>query len=249
MRSNESSVGGAFPTTVWSNILAAKDPSAPRHRPQMERLLKTYWRPVYAYVRVYWRRSTEDAKDLTQAFFLHILERKTLSRLRPGIGTFRSYLKGALRYFLIDAARAEAARRPPNPVFNLDEGIEEFERVTPVGKEEAPERAYDREWFRCLFQTSVKALEKSLAAEGKEIYFRVFQTYCLEPDSVLREQGSPTAPTYQAVAEQLGIQETDVRNYLVCCRKILWQHLREQIRDYTVTDEEVERELREIVGG
>src|SRR5262245_9712599 len=106
MTDRDTSIGGSrkgFPTTIWSDIIAAGDSSDPQSRDRLDRLLRTYWKPVFAYVRSSWRKPVEDAKDLTQAFFASVLQKGYLSRLDPDRGSFRGYLKKALKHFLIDA--------------------------------------------------------------------------------------------------------------------------------------------------
>jgi RNA polymerase sigma-70 factor (ECF subfamily) len=170
-----------FPTTIWSDILAAGDPASPECRPRLELLIRTYWTPVYAYVRAAWHKSNEDAKDLTQAFFAHLLEKKYLSNVRPERGTFRGYLKQALRHFLIDADRASRSRRPDGPLLRLGESPDEIDRISPPSPGDTPEKAFDREWFRRLIDDAIGVLKERLAADGKSVYVDVFQAYCLDP--------------------------------------------------------------------
>jgi RNA polymerase sigma factor (sigma-70 family) len=233
MSPRDTQMGGphrSFPTTVWSDILAAGDPTNPRRREQMDRLLRTYWKPVLAYIQSAWRRDVEDAKDLAQAFFAQLLEKDTISRLTEK-GSFRGYLKKALKHFLIDAERADAVRRPPGPVVPV-------ESVALAGPGETPDAAYDRLWFRCVMDAAIDDLRAYLERDGKRIYFDVFRLYCLEGD----------AESYQDVAAALGLKETDVRNYLTFCRQSLREILRGRIREYVADESEIETELEQILG-
>ncbi len=251
----DTSLGGpgrSFPTTVWEDILAAGDPSSPEYRERLEGLLKAYWKPVFAYVRRAWHKSVEDAKDITQAFFAIILERGLISRISRERGTFRSYLKRALQNFLVDVERAAASRRPTSGrVFSLDAEPEELERLGG-GPGDSPDKAYDREWFRVLFQGAIESLRDQLARDGKAGHFEVFRRYCLEPQGLAAPApGSGTAaaaPSYAEVAAKLGITETDVRNQLHYCRSALFVHLKRAIRDYAGSESDVEAELREVIG-
>lgn len=245
----ETSLGGigrGFVTTIWSDILAAGDASAPQHREALERLVRTYWKPVHVYLRMAWGKSVEEAKDLTQDFFTHILERNRLSRFQRERGSFRAYLKQALRNFVVDDWRAEEARRPDQPMFRLDATREELERLEPTSPIDTPERAYDREWFRCLFRSSVDDLRILLDGSGKRKYFEVFRTYF--PDSVGPAEAD-RPPSYREIARRLGITETDVRHYLAYCRRSLRELVRRRIREYVASEEEVDWEMTVFFGG
>lgn len=248
-------MGGAgelFPTTIWSSIRTAGEPSGPESQRELSRVIRAYWKPVYAYIRASWRKSVEDAKDLTQAFFLHLLERGFLARSDPERGSFRAYLKQALKYFLIDAERAAAVRRPDRPAFSLEASPAELERIGPASPDELPERAYDRQWFRCLMDSAVEALREALTRQGKSVYFQVFRAYFdLDPEDLSRSSvgAAPSLPTYSEVARRLDIRETDVRNYLTYCRSALRLILRERIGQYVESEGDVDMEIQALLNG
>ncbi|MBI2900995.1 MAG: sigma-70 family RNA polymerase sigma factor [Planctomycetes bacterium] len=183
MDAGETELGGtarSFPSTVWSQILSAADPTDARAREHLGRLLQIYWKPVYAYVRLAWHKTVEDAKDLTQSFFALLLEKGHLGRVRPERGSFRGYLKTALKHFLINAEEAAAVRRGRRPLISLDAPESELERLGLGAAGDTPERAYDREWFRALFEASLDELRSRLDREGKALYFEVFRNYCFD---------------------------------------------------------------------
>jgi len=257
---NDTNTGGpvrAFPTTVWSDILSAANPDSPQYRESLDRLFRTYWKPVYAYVRAAWRKPNEDAKDLTQAFFTHLLEKDTLARMRPDRGSFRGYLKRALSHFLIDAERHESVRRPAGPMFRLDARDRDYEEVEPSAPDESPEAAYDREWFRNVLDAAVDDLRVELIQEGKAVWFEIFRGYCLSPGGVTKETreaaltGNEVAggPTYGEIARRYSVSETQVRHYLAHCRGSLRRLLRKRVRDYTAREEDVDPELAEVLRG
>jgi RNA polymerase sigma-70 factor (ECF subfamily) len=235
---------GGFPSTQWSEIQAAQDPSQPGYRERLDALLRTYWKPAYAYIRASWKKSNEDAKDLTQAFFAHLLQNGRIGPRRKEGGRFRSYLKQALKNFLIDAHRAAEVRRAIQPSL----GLEPTDETLPAD----PERAFDREWLSCLLDSSLSTLERDLKKEGKEVYFRVFRTYLLDPAegrevTVTTQSGDLVLPTYQTVGRRLGLSESDVRNYLNLCRSRLRDILRAEIRETLDDAREAEDELRSLL--
>ncbi len=242
---DETGMGGRlrnFPTTIWSDILGAAEPGTPQGRALLENLLKTYWKPVFVFVRLSWRKTVEDAKDLTQAFFAHVLAKNLLARAEPDRGSFRSYLKRSLSNFIIDCERAAAVRRPDKPVFSLEQSGEELERLAPESPGDTPDAAYDRAWFDTVFRSAVVGLEEELLAEGKTAYLEVFRAYCLDSRGAALAEDAP-APSYRDLGRRLRLKETDVHNHLTYCRRLLRRLLRERIREYVSTEEEVDREL------
>ena len=94
---------GMFATTHWSVVLEAQGES-PAAQKALEKLCRTYWRPIYGYVRRH-GAGTEDAEDLTQGFFALLLERKDLNSVRKEKGRLRSYLLTSVKHFLADESR------------------------------------------------------------------------------------------------------------------------------------------------
>jgi RNA polymerase sigma-70 factor (ECF subfamily) len=180
-----------FPSTVWSEVL---------HPGRLEALCRKYWKPVFAYIRVSWPGTRlQDAEDLTQAFFARLLEKRTIDRATPLRGSFRAYLKTALRHFLIDAHRAA--------------------RPIPIPEIRASEAAYDREWFLGVVRTCLDRLRAELERQKKPLYFEAFRLCCLK---------EPPLP-YRRIAERLGLRESDVVNYLGYSRKLARRFLREEL--------------------
>ena len=237
----DTTLGGdarSFPTTQWSQVLAAQDPTQPGHRDRLDALLRSYWKPAYAYIRVGWKKSNEDAKDLTQAFFARLLQNGRIAAIRTEGGRFRSYLKQALRNYLIDADRAAEVRKPVEPVATADAV--------------APEREFDREWLSCLLDMSIAQLEAELKKDGKDAYYNVFRTYLLDPEAdrevtVATRSGELSLPTYASVGRRWGLKESDVRNYLTHCRARLRDILKSRILETVQDARDVEDELRALL--
>ncbi len=135
-----------FTTTHWSVVLAAGDPASAEAAEALETLCRTYWYPLYAYVRRQ-GRSPEDAQDLTQEFFARLLAKDFPGGARPERGRFRSFLLASLRHFLLDQHRYTAAvkRGGGRPTISLDVvRAEERFRLEPQ-HELTPEKLYERE--------------------------------------------------------------------------------------------------------
>jgi RNA polymerase sigma-70 factor (ECF subfamily) len=246
----DTSIGGSrrdFPSTSWNLIRGAGQ----AHREHLERLIYLYWKPAYLYLRACGKKSVEDAKDLTQDFFARLLERKDWERLSPDRGSFRGFLKKALKNFMIDAARREQARRPAGGLF-----LFRFEEVRDAHPAVDPENAFDREWIQSVLRESIRDLAKRLKQEGSSNLFEVFRLYCLPEDGA--GDGSETSKfilagtagkTYAEVAEQLGLRESDVRKRLARCRALLREIVLERIRDYSASEDETMTEFEKIVRG
>ena len=118
----------AFTTTHWSVVLEAQGESAAAQE-ALEKLCRTYWRPIYSFVRRQSARS-EDAEDLTQGFFTLLLERKDLNAVRKEKGRLRSYLLVSLKNFLTDERRrVMALKRGKGQRLLPLEDIRESERI------------------------------------------------------------------------------------------------------------------------
>ncbi len=241
MRRDETAMGGAgreFPSTLWSDVLAAGRAEDPTSREKLERLLREYWKPVFAFVRVAFRKTVEDAKDLTQAFFTHMLQKGYLSRATPERGSFRAYLKVALKHFLIDAERAAAARRPEGPLLSIDAAPGALDLIGRAEAGDDAESVYDREWMSGVLAAAVDDLRARLETEGKRDTFAIFHEYA---------EGRGEA-TYESLARKFGLQHHDVRNRLSACRKRLRELLQRRVRDYVADDADVAREVLRITG-
>ena len=122
------------------------------------------------------------------------MERESLKHLDPRLGSFRGYLKVALKNFSLKAVRSEMVRRPRDgaQLFHVDQGDASW-RDLAVDAAASPEEAFDREWTRELLSDAVRELERILAAEGKELYFALFSEYYRDslPSSERRVVASP----------------------------------------------------------
>ena len=98
--------GGKFPATQWSAITALRSGQTPARDQALEVLVILYWKPVYKYLRIKWRKSNEDAKDLTQAFFVRAIEKEFFRNYDPGKSRFRTFLRTCLDRFAMNEAKA-----------------------------------------------------------------------------------------------------------------------------------------------
>lgn len=243
---SQTGAGREFPDTQWSQLLLLRDAGHPAYASAMDGLARHYWKPVFHYVRALRRVSAEDAQDLTQEFFAMLLRRHDLEKLEPQRGSFRGFLKTALRHFLASADRARSARLPRGGarLFPVDEA----EREWIAGGEATPEEAFDRAWSRQILQQAIEELKTVLTAEHREQAYELFRAYCLEPAGLSSANGrAPEPPTYGELAGRFGISVDDVQNRLRAARQRLRLVLYEIVSTYLGPDADIEAELNFIL--
>ena len=148
----------AFTTTHWSVVLEAQGES-PAAQEALENLCRTYWRPIYSFVRREGVRP-EEAKDITQGFFAVILERKDFQSVRQEKGRLRSFLLASLKHYMANERRDAAAlkRGGGRTLLPLD-GIESYDfSELDRGEMLSPDLLYDR---RCTLSRTVNAQRRS----------------------------------------------------------------------------------------
>lgn len=242
-----------FPSTEWSRLLQLHDPAHPRYQEVLSGLISAYWKPAYHYVRALRRVQVSEAMDLTQQFFTMLLARRDFEKITPDRGSFRGFLKTALRNFLVSNDRSKAARRPKGDarLFSFDPVDVEWMQAAEPSLDD-PEAAFDREWARIVLLEGVRQLEEQLSEKGKHLYFEIFRDYCLEPSGVELADGtagdaSAGAPTYGELASRYDINEDAVRNYLRYARRELRALLRRNVREYLGEQADVELELKQLL--
>jgi RNA polymerase sigma-70 factor (ECF subfamily) len=230
---------GVFATTHWSVVLAAKDSRSPEAAQALEHLCRTYWYPLYAFVR---RKGSppEDAQDLTQAFFERLIEKSFLKDVAPERGRFRSFLLAALGHFLADEwDRVKAAKRGGGFRFiSLDqETIEDRYRSDASGAE-SPERHFDRLWAEAVMDRALAELENEHQAPGKAAQFEALVEFLARP---------PAEGEYAAVGGRLGLNSHAVAVTVARLRERFRVLVRAEIANTVDNPAEVDAELRYLV--
>lgn len=232
------STAGLFPTTHWSVVLSAGRHELPQAAAALEQLCRTYWYPLYAFVR---RRGfrPEDAQDLTQAFFAHLLGKDFLNRVRPEKGRFRSFLLASLKHFLADEwDKDHAARRGGGQVvLRLDDHEAEARyRVEPTDPLD-PETFYEHRWALTLLECVLDRLQAEFAAAGKLESFQQLQPFLL---------GEKAGTTYADMAARLGSTEGGVTMMVHRMRQRYRALFREEIAHTVASPEETDEEMRHL---
>ncbi|HRY50568.1 MAG TPA: sigma-70 family RNA polymerase sigma factor [Candidatus Paceibacterota bacterium] len=229
---------GVFATTHWSVVLAAGQAESPQAAEALEKLCRTYWFPLYAYIR---RRGYEvaDAQDLVQGFFFHILSRGFLQRARPDKGRFRSFILGSLKFFLADElAKLQAQKRGGGRtmVFLDAHSAEERYRLESVEQMDA-EKLFERRWAISLLERVLERLEGEFTAAGKGAAFERLR------DFLLGDRGSVT---YHDTAAALGMTEGAIKVAVHRMRQRYRELFNEEIAQTVADPAEIEQEMRHV---
>lgn len=236
MTKGGTSVG--FATTRWSLVLTARDPKSAQAAEALENLCRTYWYPLYAFVR---RQgcSPHDAQDLVQGFFGHLLSHDFLRGLSRDKGRFRAFLLVAMKNFLKDQRdKARAQKRGGGrPVISLDEmQAEERYRHEPADDLNS-ENIFERRWALMVLELALNRLRAEFDAAGKLALFEILRKF----------HGDETdAPSYAEAAAQLGMPENTLKSHVLRFRRRYRELLCEEVAHTVATPGEVAEELRHL---
>lgn len=164
--------GGVFPATRWSVVLRARQRGEPLAAEALAELCKSYWKPVYAFLRRQ-GNAPHDAEDLTQGFFAMLLERDSLASVEESKGRLRSFLLVAVKRFAANEhERASALKRGGGTLHvALDADEAEQACVIEPATEVTPELLFERQWALALLDTVLKKLRVEYATGGRDRVF------------------------------------------------------------------------------
>lgn len=223
----------SFATTHWSVVLAASEPGASSHDEALAELCRTYWMPVYTYIR---RRGNPppDAQDLTQEFFARLLEKRWLEGIEPRGSRFRSFLLTAVARFLANEYdRTRAIKRGGGiPLIPFDEAESLCRESAERG--DSPERAYDRRWALTLLNQALGRLRAEVATTGRAQQFERL-------DPFLSREALPDE--YAALGRELGLSVgaigVAVHRLRHRYRQLVRQEVTRTLADPRLADEEL----------
>ena len=232
------SEAAVFATTQWSVVLAAQGRS-PGADEALEKLCRTYWWPLYGFVR---RNgyTPEEAQDLTQGFFALLLERRDLDVVRREKGRLRSYLLVSLKNFLAKARRRELTLRrgEGRALVSLDELLRRERADLEPADTLSADRIYERRWALTLLEQVLTRLESEYGAAGNAKLFDCLREF-LSDEPGRRSQAD--------VATELGMTENAVKQAFHRLRQRYRQLLRDEIAQTVAVPGDVEDELRHFI--
>jgi RNA polymerase sigma-70 factor (ECF subfamily) len=228
-----------FATTQWSQVLAVYGGSTQQSRDALEQLCEAYWYPLYAYVR---RQGydPDQARDLTQAFFGHLLESDLIQVADPDRGKFRSFLLTSLKNFLShERDKAGALKRgggAQTVSLDVDDAETRFHREP--ADELTPDVLFERRWAMTLMERAMSRLAVESQQSGHPERFDHLKLYLT---------GSEPHIPYKEVAQTLDMSDSAVRVAIHRMRKRYGELLREEIADTVADPDQLDEELRHLL--
>jgi len=228
-----------FDTTRWSVVLLAGQEQSSQSAEALEKLCRTYWRPLYAFVR---RRGyqEQDAEDLTQKFFVRLLDKRDLVAIDPRKGKFRTFLLSALTHFLSNERDyANAAKRGGGrTIIPLDEvrseGCQEWEPASEM----TPDKLFDTRWAVTVLEVALGRLREEMMGDGKAGQFDALKEYLTE---------EPVDGKYRQTAARLDMTTQAVAVAVYRLRQRYRQMVREEVAQTVTTAFELEQEMRHLL--
>lgn len=227
-----------FATTQWSQVLDARDGSETEARAALDWLCNAYWYPLYAFVRR--SHDAEEAKDLTQSFFAHLLEKDILKSTDRSKGRFRSFLLASLiNHLSHQRERKQAIKRGGATIFvslDGDDAEARFQAELAVGR--SPEELFEHRWAMTVIERAMNRLRVELEDSNSGADFEVLQPYLT---------GSQPRASYREAGSVLELTESAVKNRVFRLRRRYGELLREEVAQTVCSEQEVDGELRHLL--
>ena len=236
-------IPNAFRKTRWTEILRAKTDDLTRRKIAVDKLIATYWKPVYCYLR-HKGFGNEVAKDLTQGFFHEIvLGRDLIQQADQAKGRFRTFLLRALERYVVDVHRGETRKKRRTKKGTVRLEPDELANLPTLKAGVTPEQAFHYGWAADLLDQVLGEVKDEYCTTGRATYWEVFRSKILTPifDNV-------KGPSFAEICKKHGIDgESKASNMMITVKRrfrtILIRHLRKLVG----SDSEVEEEFREFL--
>jgi RNA polymerase sigma factor (sigma-70 family) len=244
----DTDIGGPhhkFPITSHSAIVGAGSEDHQVRQQAFETIVASYWKPAYKYLRIKWQTSNEDAKDLTQGFFAKAIEKNYFARYDSEKASFQTFFRTCLDRFVANQKKAGHRLKRGAGVdhFALDfDSVEGELELVSAATTITAEDYFRREWIRSLFTLAIETLRQRYDATGRSVYFKLFELYDL---------GDETAElkiSYTSLANEFGLNTSEVTNYLAAARREFRKVVLEKLRELTATEDEFRAESRALLG-
>ena len=229
-----------FHTTRWDLVLNSGNIDSPDFGKALAELCSIYWYPLYAFAR-YKGLPEHDAQDLTQSFFLYLLEKRSLKEVHPEKGRFRSFLLASFQnHISVDRQRACAAKRGGGcDMVSLDaQANHERDRLEPTD-DLTGETVFDAHWAKFLLERVTMRLAEEYQSAGKANVFERLRVY-------LSITGIEDGDSYEKAAQELGIGLGGVKTQVCRLRKRFATFLRYEVAQTVLDPGEIDAEIHAL---
>lgn len=227
----------AFQQTHWSVVVRAQDTQKPDAREAMSFLCRSYWYPLYFFVRRKYGKSHHEAEDLTQGFFTELISKGHVKSADRDRGKFRTFLLTYFENFLSNEWRKNSAEKRGGGqcLVSIDQELAEKKFAAEPADETTPEDMFDRKWALNVFELGIDDLRADYAGKGKETLFDAIKPHLA---------WNSGEASHAEIAAQTGLSEGAIRVEIHRMRKRFRNRIHNQIAQTVTTPEEVETELR-----
>ncbi|MBL9138807.1 MAG: sigma-70 family RNA polymerase sigma factor [Verrucomicrobiales bacterium] len=231
--------GPEFRTTHWSVVLAVGDGESPEANQALESLCRTYWYPLYAFIRR-GGKTPADAEDLTQTFLARMLAKRYLGLADPARGRFRTFLLCALKRFLADEwDKSRAAKRGGGAIpLSLDELEPEARYALEPSDTRSAEAIYDHQWGQSVLDHVLARLRTEFETEGKSDLFETLKTYLV---------GDKGDLSIAQASARLHLSEAAVKSSIHRLRSRYREMVRIVVGETVQDPGDIDREIRELL--
>jgi RNA polymerase sigma factor (sigma-70 family) len=221
--------GAMFSSTCWTEIICAGKGDAN----SLNEFCRQYWHPLYSFARKS-GKTPQEAQDLTQSFFVALLEKEKLQEVEKGKGRFRNFLLILFKRFMINEYTKSTAEKRGGQFVKIDfSEVEEWLATQSL----SPDDLFNKSWALTVLDQVMKELQKRFEESGELTRFEVMKPYL----------DNSTTETYKVAAELLGCSENSFKVAIHRLKKEFGKILRLQIESTLDNSSEIDDELRFLV--
>jgi RNA polymerase sigma-70 factor (ECF subfamily) len=239
-QTNREAMAMRFRTTCWDLVFGSGNVDASQHRKALAELCSLYWYPLYAFARTK-GFSDDDAEDLTQSFFLHLLEKTVLKQAHPHRGRFRSFLLACFQnHMSVHRQYTSAAKRGGgHPLISLDAQQSQEHYFLEPTEDLTAETVFDARWANVLIDRVMMRLSEEYRRQGKADAFERLRIH-------LNLKGDETTCSYEKSAQELGLSPGAVKTLVFRIRKRFGALLRDEVSKTLLDPADIDAEIHAL---
>ncbi|MGJ8677940.1 MAG: RNA polymerase sigma factor [Akkermansiaceae bacterium] len=215
-----------FPSTNWATLAKATLSGGEEERLALGRFIERYWKPASIVIRSK-GVPTERVEDLTQDFFVKLMEEGFVRRATQERGKFRNFFLKALRDFLVDDTRKIMTQKRGGD-------LERVELRDDSAALRDDQRLFDKSWAEAIFDAAVQSVAKEVIDKHGEKKWRATRYFL---------SGEGDALSYVDLGHKLGISENAAKTDISRMRVKFRECLRRQVALTVNAPHEIDEEL------